>query len=196
MDGRYGTELRARVRTQDGVDDMRFVGVDGPRWMVRAVYQGPAAVDPALAGPLDECLAGLGVDRGTQAMPVKDPLPLRLPRELAVAAGLVWPVTAVRHRADLAGLGARGLARSAVAGLALAVHFGTWMSALALTSVATATALVCTQPAWAGLLAALRGRPLPRLVWLGLALAVAIVALQGLWLLPVLGAIMVFSVDS
>jgi drug/metabolite transporter (DMT)-like permease len=90
----------------------------------------------------------------------------------ALAAGVLWPVTAVRHRDDLAGLGTRGLARSAVAGLALAVHFGTWMSALTLTSVATATALVCTQPAWAGLLAALRGRPLPRLTWLGIAVAV------------------------
>src|SRR6266545_2556232 len=46
--------------------DIRFVGIDGPRWMVRAVYQGPAAVDPDAAEPLAECLRGLVVDRGTE----------------------------------------------------------------------------------------------------------------------------------
>ena len=84
--GGYGTELRARVRTPDGLADIRFVGVDGPRWMVRAVYQGPAATDPAAAGPLDEALRGLVVDRGAAAMPVREPLPLRLPREVAEQA--------------------------------------------------------------------------------------------------------------
>ena len=86
VDGDYGVELRARVRTPEGLTDIRFVGVDGPRWMVRGVYQGPAAVDPALAGPLAECLRGVVVHRGAEAMPVREPLPLRLPRELAEQA--------------------------------------------------------------------------------------------------------------
>ena len=86
VDGEYGVELRSRVRTPDGVTDLRFVGVDGPRWMVRGVYQGPAAVDPGRAGPLAECLRGLVVDRGVEAMPVREPLPLRLPREMAEQA--------------------------------------------------------------------------------------------------------------
>jgi hypothetical protein len=81
VNGAYGVELRSQVQTPDGVADIRFVGVDGPRWMVRGVYQGPAAVDPAQAGPLAECLTGLVVDRGAEAMPVREPLPLRLPRE-------------------------------------------------------------------------------------------------------------------
>jgi hypothetical protein len=83
MAGEYGTELRARLRTPDGITDLRFIGVDGPRWMVRGVYQGAAAVDPAAAGPLAECLDGLVVDRGQEAKPVREPLPLRLPREVA-----------------------------------------------------------------------------------------------------------------
>jgi hypothetical protein len=83
VDGEYGTELRSRVSTPEGLTDIRFVGVDGPRWMVRAVYQGPAAVDPDAAPPLVECLRGVVVDRGAEAMPVRDPLPLRLPREMA-----------------------------------------------------------------------------------------------------------------
>ncbi|MFU8850682.1 DUF3710 domain-containing protein [Micromonospora sp. SL1-18] len=82
-EGEYGTELRARVRTPDGLTDLRFVGIDGPRWMVRGVYQGKAATDPVSAGPLARCLSGLVVDRGQEAKPVREPLPLRLPREVA-----------------------------------------------------------------------------------------------------------------
>ncbi|MEV6812237.1 DUF3710 domain-containing protein [Micromonospora sp. NPDC051296] len=85
--GEYGTELHARVRTEDGLTDLRFVGVDGPRWMVRAVYQGEAATNPAAAGPLAQCMDGLVVDRGGEAKPVREPLPLRLPREAGEAAG-------------------------------------------------------------------------------------------------------------
>jgi hypothetical protein len=84
--GEYGPELRARVRTPDGLTDIRFVGVDGPRWMVRAVFQGPAATSPSAAEPLDAVLHGLVVDRGSAAMPVREPLPLRLPRDLAEQA--------------------------------------------------------------------------------------------------------------
>jgi hypothetical protein len=83
VDGAYGLELRSRVQTPQGVTDIRFVGVDGPRWMVRGVFQGPAAADPDLAGPLAACLEGLVVDRGQEAMPAREPLPLRLPREAA-----------------------------------------------------------------------------------------------------------------
>jgi hypothetical protein len=57
--------------------------VDGPRWLVRAVYQGPAAVDPAAGVRLTECLRGLVVDRGNEAKPVKEPLPLRLTDDMA-----------------------------------------------------------------------------------------------------------------
>jgi hypothetical protein len=79
--GEYGVELRARVRTADGLTDLRFLGIDGPRWMVRGVFQGPAATDPSRAGVLVECLHGLVVDRGQEAKPVREPLPLRLPKE-------------------------------------------------------------------------------------------------------------------
>jgi hypothetical protein len=86
IDGEYGVELRARVPAEGGLTDLRFVGIDGPRWMVRGVYQGRAATDPAVAGPLADCLTGLVVDRGQEAKPVREPLPLRLPREIAEQA--------------------------------------------------------------------------------------------------------------
>jgi len=79
LDGEYGRELRARVRSPDGPLNVRFVGVDGPRWFVRAIFQGAAAVDPERDPPLREALEGLIVDRGSEAMPVREALPLRLP---------------------------------------------------------------------------------------------------------------------
>jgi hypothetical protein len=85
--GRWGMELRARLRTQNGFDDLRFIGIDGPRWMVRAVFQGPAAVDPAQGGPLNECLQGLVVRRDDQARPTREALPLRLPAQAEVQGG-------------------------------------------------------------------------------------------------------------
>jgi hypothetical protein len=85
--GEYGTELRAQVRTPEGRNDLRFVGIDGPRWMIRAIYQGPAAVDPhGAAEPLVECLRNVVVDRGKEAMPALEALPLRLPKEFAEQA--------------------------------------------------------------------------------------------------------------
>lgn len=83
FDGPYGVELAARVNTPEGTADVRFVGVDGPRWMVRALFQGLAAADPAQEGVLGECLRGVVVVRDEEARPVREALPLRLPREMA-----------------------------------------------------------------------------------------------------------------
>ncbi|WP_328462577.1 DMT family transporter [Actinoplanes sp. NBC_00393] len=60
-----------------------------------------------------------------------------------------------------------------LAGLALAVHFATWMPSVQLGSVATATALVATQPVWQGLIAAAQGRRPSTAGWIGIGLAVA-----------------------
>jgi drug/metabolite transporter (DMT)-like permease len=61
--------------------------------------------------------------------------------------------------------------------VALAGHFGLWIPSTKLTSVATATALVATQPVWAGLIAVGQGRRLPGLTWAGIGLAVVGAAL-------------------
>jgi hypothetical protein len=81
-DGEFGTELRARVKTPDGDAAVRFVGVDGPRWFLRAVFTGAAAADPDAGQVLTESLRHVVVVRGGEPMPVRDPLPLRLPREV------------------------------------------------------------------------------------------------------------------
>ncbi|WP_067504823.1 DUF3710 domain-containing protein [Actinoplanes sp. TFC3] len=86
FDGPWGVELTARVNTPDGPADVRFVGVDGPRWMLRALFQGEAAADPRREGVLGECLRGVVVVRDDEARPVREALPLRLPREMSEAA--------------------------------------------------------------------------------------------------------------
>ena len=54
--------------------------------MVRALFQGLAAADPNQEGVLGECLRGLVVVRDEEARPVREALPLRLPREMAEQA--------------------------------------------------------------------------------------------------------------
>jgi drug/metabolite transporter (DMT)-like permease len=93
----------------------------------------------------------------------------------ALAAGVLTPVAVARGEI-------RGSQwRSIVAGLALAAHFGTWVPSVKLTNIATATALVCTQPIWAGLISALRGARIAGWVWMGMLLAVvgAVIATGG-----------------
>jgi len=86
VQGAHGVELMARVNTPEGPADLRFVGVDGPRWMVRALFQGRAAADPSSEGALGEVLTGLVVVRDEEARPVREALPLRLPKEMAEQA--------------------------------------------------------------------------------------------------------------
>lgn len=94
-----------------------------------------------------------------------------------LAVGALGPFALVRRRAELRtlaqGAGRREARYCALAGAALAVHFGTWMPSAQLTSVATATALVATQPVWQGLIALGQGRRLPAVAWSGMVLAVA-----------------------
>jgi hypothetical protein len=87
VEGKYGTELLARLADPQGqVVDVRYVGVDGPRWFVKATFQGPVAVDPASSPVLAECLEGLVVIRDDEPRPVREPLPMRLPQEMAEQA--------------------------------------------------------------------------------------------------------------
>jgi hypothetical protein len=83
VEGEYGPELQARFGNTQGMIEVRHIGIDGPRWFLHGVYVGAAAVDPDQAGPLRDALRGLVVDRGVEARPVKEPLPLRLPAEAA-----------------------------------------------------------------------------------------------------------------
>ncbi|WP_199043640.1 DUF3710 domain-containing protein [Glycomyces salinus] len=86
VEGRWGTELVAEVAGKKGTNSVRFVGIDGPRWFVQATFQGQRALDEDAAPELDQALRELVVDRGTDAMPVREPLPLKLPPKMAEEA--------------------------------------------------------------------------------------------------------------
>lgn len=88
-EGRFGTELIAEVGVvlPDGTTGMqtaRFIGVDGPRWFLRAVITGEASTDAALRRPLEDLLADVIVVRGEDAMAPRDPIGLHLPEEIEV----------------------------------------------------------------------------------------------------------------
>lgn len=85
-EGALGTELRAVVPNEvpgQGVVQApaRFVGVDGPRWFLRALLTGPAATEDGAARPLIEAVRNVVVVRGTDPMPAREPLVLTLPEE-------------------------------------------------------------------------------------------------------------------
>lgn len=89
----------------------------------------------------------------------------------ALAGAVLLPWTLLRRRAELRALDGRERRLALVAGLMLALHFGTWIPAISYTSVASATALVATQPVWAALISTVRGEPVARRVWLGIAVS-------------------------
>ncbi|MEU4618702.1 DMT family transporter [Actinoplanes sp. NPDC023801] len=92
----------------------------------------------------------------------------------SLATLVLTPIALGPRRAEVRGA-ARGRAGllCVLAGLTLAAHFATWMPSVQLGSVATATALVATQPVWQGLIAAAQGRRPTSAQWLGIGLAVA-----------------------
>jgi hypothetical protein len=91
--GPFGRELIARLPAQrpdgtSGIRPARFVGVDGPRWFLRGVLSGPAAVDTEAAKALESLFAGVVVLRGDNPRPPRDLLALTLPNTAqANAAG-------------------------------------------------------------------------------------------------------------
>ena len=89
-----------------------------------------------------------------------------------MAAGLLLPWSLLRNRDELRGLAGRERALAIVAGALLAVHFATWVPSLTYTSVASATALVSTQPIWAAFLAARSGARIAPAAWAGIVVAV------------------------
>lgn len=86
VEGPLGWELRAQVPVQlpdgtGGVQLVRFVGVDGPRWFLRGVISGQGAVQPEAAGLLEQIFRDTVVVRGDGPMAPRDPIVLKLPED-------------------------------------------------------------------------------------------------------------------
>jgi hypothetical protein len=79
LDGPFGTELTGKARGDGGLVPVRFIGVDGPRWFVRATLVGRVATDASSAEPLEQALHGLVVVRGEDPLPVREAVELTLP---------------------------------------------------------------------------------------------------------------------
>ena len=91
VDGPLGTELHVRMPSQgpDGrttFSPARFVGVDGPRWFLRAVLSGDAATDDDAAARAMEFVRTVVVHRGSDPRAPRELLELALPPELMAQA--------------------------------------------------------------------------------------------------------------
>jgi hypothetical protein len=81
--GTFGVELVGELPGPAGPTPLRFLGVDGPRWFLRAMLAGRPATDEAARGSYLEIFGKVVVLRGSDPLPVRDPVPLRLPAEAA-----------------------------------------------------------------------------------------------------------------
>jgi hypothetical protein len=84
--GPFGAEVHAQIAspeqvpgTAGGLHPVRFLGVDGPRWLLRGAIGGPAASRPEIAAPLEQVFAGVVVARGAHPVPPRDILEIQLP---------------------------------------------------------------------------------------------------------------------
>lgn len=86
IEGPLGWELQAKVPVQlpdgkRGMQVVRFIGVDGPRWFLRGVISGQGAVQPQAAGLLEQIFKDTVVVRGDTPMAPRDPIVLKLPED-------------------------------------------------------------------------------------------------------------------
>ncbi len=84
LPGPFGRELLARlpIRTAEGRTGhrpARFIGHDGPRWFLRGVLSGRAAVEPERAQELEDVFGDVVVVRGSEPRVPRDLLPLTMP---------------------------------------------------------------------------------------------------------------------
>lgn len=83
-EGRFGTELVCQLTVNrgdgtTGTQPSRIIGINGPRWMLRATLLGRPAMEPDSASAWEDTITKVAVRRGGAAMPVGDLLPVRLP---------------------------------------------------------------------------------------------------------------------
>lgn len=91
VQGVMGKEIRARMpgRAPDGrvaFQPARFMGVDGPRWFLRVVVNGPAATDDEQLRPILAFLRKVVVRRGEEPRPPRELLELTAPAGVMEAA--------------------------------------------------------------------------------------------------------------
>lgn len=82
--GPWGTELLAKVpitteEGHDAVQPSRIIGIEGPRWFLRATVLGQQALEPTEEGLLMDTLRDVVVRRGDEARMVREQLNIVVP---------------------------------------------------------------------------------------------------------------------
>lgn len=90
-DGPLGRQIVSRVPAQtpdgrQGYRIARFVGVDGPRWFLRGVFSGDAVLPGDSATVMEDVFRSVVVNRGSDPMPPRDLLPMKVPQNIQDAA--------------------------------------------------------------------------------------------------------------
>jgi hypothetical protein len=90
--GRFGTEIRAVMPTVDldgtaHIQPVRFVGVRGPRWLLRVVISGDGSLPDTSTGTdavnaIDDVISRIVVNRGDAPVPPGERLELRSPEDV------------------------------------------------------------------------------------------------------------------
>lgn len=88
--GEFGDELLIRLPAKlpdgrKGERIARFLGIDGPRWMIRAMIMGKAAMNQDEATILYDILKNTVIDRGDQPLPARQMLELTPPENVQAA---------------------------------------------------------------------------------------------------------------
>lgn len=88
--GEFGDELLVRLPAKlpdgrKGERIARFLGIDGPRWMIRAMIMGKAAMNQDEATILYDILKNTVIDRGDQPLPARQMLELTPPENVQAA---------------------------------------------------------------------------------------------------------------
>ncbi|GIG54683.1 DUF3710 domain-containing protein [Demequina activiva] len=84
VEGRFGPELFATVTGRDRAGllrdtTIRYVGIDGDRWVLRAVVTGPSVAEDSTIARVDAFLSQCAVERGDEAIPTGTVLELTPP---------------------------------------------------------------------------------------------------------------------
>jgi hypothetical protein len=91
-EGEFGTELHVAMPAktaegQPGTQPSRVLGIEGPRWLLRATLLGRPALEPDPGHELEQALRDVVVVRGSAPMAPGDPLPLVMPANARPAGG-------------------------------------------------------------------------------------------------------------
>jgi hypothetical protein len=93
VEGPFGVELRRLLPVttpegEEGYQPSRMWVVEGPRWLLRGIVYGPAALEEGVEPPVAELVTAFRrviVRRGDEAMAPGDLLPLSMPENLVAA---------------------------------------------------------------------------------------------------------------